>query len=154
METKKDDLWRMSILLMLAISLLLIIALCSCTTSKPVIVERVVNKTDTLYNASWRVDTFRIHDSVYVETYSMGDTVYKTRVEWRWRDRISSRADTVYKTALRCDSVPVPVPVPVEHKTTLRGIFYRVLGEALVIVACMVLSFSLMAYVYRKMNKS
>lgn len=131
---------------------LALMCLAGCSTCKPVIVERVVNKTDTLYNASWRVDTFRIHDSVYVETYSMGDTVYKTRVEWRWRDRISSRADTVYKTALRCDSVQVPVPV--EHKTTLRGIFYRVLGEALVIVACMVLSFSLMAYVYRKMNKS
>lgn len=152
METKKDDFWSMSILLMLAISLLLIIALCSCSTCKPVIMERVVNKTDTLYNASLRVDTFRIHDSVYVETYTMGDTVYKTRVEWRWRDRISSRADTVYKTALRCDSVQVPVPV--EHKATLRGIFYRVLGEALVIVAYVVLLFSLMAYVYRKMNKS
>jgi hypothetical protein len=126
--------------------------LAGCSTCKPVVVERVVNKTDTLYNASWRVDTFRIHDSVYVETYSMGDTVYKTRVEWRWRDRISSRADTVYKTALRCDSVQVSVPV--EHKTTLRGIFYRVLGEALVIVAYVVLLFSLMAYVYRKMNKS
>ena len=131
---------------------LALMCLAGCSTCKPVIVERVVNKTDTLYNAIQRVDTFRIHDSVYVETFSMGDTVYKTRVEWRWRDRISSRADTVYKTALRCDSVPVPVPV--EHKTTLRGIFYRVLGEALVIVAYVVLLFSLMAYVYRKMNKS
>lgn len=132
--------------------ILTLMCLAGCSTCKPVVVERVVNKTDTLYNASWRVDTFRIHDSVYVETYSMGDTVYKTRVEWRWRDRISSRADTVYKTALRCDSVQVSVPV--EHKTTLRGIFYRVLGEALVIVAYVVLLFSLMAYVYRKMNKS
>ena len=112
----------------------------------------MVNKTDTLYNASQRIDSFRIHDSVYVETYTMGDTVYKTRVEWRWRDRISCRADTVYKTVLRCDSVQVPVPV--EHKTTLRGLIYRVLGEALIVVAYVVLLFSLMAYVHRKMNKS
>lgn len=132
--------------------ILALMCLAGCSTCKPVVVERVVNKTDSLYNASQRIDSFRIHDSVYVETYTMGDTVYKTRVEWRWRDRISSRADTVYKTALRCDSVQVSVPV--EHKTTLRGIFYRVLGEALVIVAYVVLLFSLMAYVYRKMNKS
>lgn len=132
--------------------ILALMCLAGCSTCKPVIVERVVNKTDTLYNASLRVDTFRIHDSVYVETYTMGDTVYKTRVEWRWRDRISCRADTVYKTALRCDSVQVRVPV--EHKTTLRGLIYRVLGEALVIVAYVVLLFSLMAYVRRKMNKS
>lgn len=132
--------------------ILALMCLAGCSTCKPVIVERVVNKTDTLYNASQRVDTFRIHDSVYVETYTMGDTVYKTRVEWRWRDRISCRTDTVYKTVLRCDSVQVRVPV--EHKTTLRGLIYRVLGEALVIVAYVVLLFSLMAYVRRKMNKS
>ena len=131
---------------------LALMCLAGCSTCKPVIVERVVNETDTLYNASQRVDSFRIHDSVYVETYTMGDTVYKTRVEWRWRDRISCRADTVYKTVLRCDSVQVPVPV--EHKTTLRGLIYRVLGEALIVVAYVVLLFSLMAYVHRKMNKS
>lgn len=132
--------------------ILALMCLAGCSTCKPVIVERVVNKTDSLYNASLRIDSFRIHDSVYVETYAMGDTVYKTRVEWRWRDRISCRADTVYKTVLRCDSVQVPVPV--EHKTTLRGVIYRVLGEALIIVAYVVLLFSLMAYVHRKMNKS
>lgn len=99
--------------------ILALMCLAGCSTCKPVVVERVVNKTDTLYNASQRVDTFRIHDSVYVETYTMGDTVYKTRVEWRWRDRISCRTDTVYNTEVRCDSVLVQVPV--EHKASLRG---------------------------------
>lgn len=132
--------------------ILALMCLAGCQACKPVIVERVINKTDTLYNASLRVDTLRMRDSVYVETYTMGDTVYKTRVEWRWRDRISSRADTVYKTVLRCDSVQVRVPA--ERKATLRGLIYRVLGEALIIVAYVVLLFSLMAYVRRKMNKS
>lgn len=131
--------------------ILALMCLAGCSTCKPVIVERVVNKTDTLYNASQRVDTFRIHDSVYVETYTMGDTVYKTRVEWRWRDRISCRADTVYKTVLRCDSVQVPVPV--EHKTTLRGL-HGFWVKIIIIVAYVVLLLSLMAYVRRKVNKS
>lgn len=116
--------------------ILALMCLAGCSTCKPVIVERVVNKTDTLYKASLRIDSFRIHDSVYVETYTMGDTVYKTRVEWRWRDRISYRADTVYKTVLRCDSVQVSVPV--EHKTMLRGLHdFRV--EIIIIVAFLLL---------------
>lgn len=127
--------------------ILALMCLAGCSTCKPVIVERVVNKTDTLYNASQRVDTFRIHDSVYVETYTMGDTVYKTRVEWRWRDRISCRADTVYKTALRCDSVQVPVPV--EHKATLRGL-HDFWVEIIIIVAFLLLWLGCKAFVRYK----
>ena len=127
--------------------ILALMCLAGCSTCKPVIVERVVNKTDTLYKASLRIDSFRIHDSVYVETYTMGDTVYKTRVEWRWRDRISCRADTVYKTVLRCDSVQVPVPV--EHKTTLRGLHdFRV--EIIIIVAFLLLWLGCKAFVRYK----
>lgn len=106
-------------LFQIIIGLFSLMLLSGCSACKRVVVERVVNKTDTLYNASQRIDSFRIHDSVYVETYTMGDTVYKTRVEWRWRDRISCRTDTVYNTEVRCDSVLVQVPV--EHKASLRG---------------------------------
>lgn len=106
-------------LFQIIIGLFSLMLLSGCSACKRVVVERVVNKTDTLYKASQRIDSFRIHDSVYVETYTMGDTVYKTRVEWRWRDRISCRTDTVYKTEVRCDSVLVQVPV--EHKASLRG---------------------------------
>jgi hypothetical protein len=120
--------------------ILALMCLAGCSTCKPVIVERVVNKTDTLYNASQRVDTFRIHDSVYVETY-------KTRVEWRWRDRISCRADTVYKTVLRCDSVQVPVPV--EHKTSLRGL-HDFWVKIIIIVAFLLLWLGVRAFVRYK----
>lgn len=129
--------------------ILALMCLAGCQACKPVIVERVVNKTDTLYNASLRVDTFRIHDSVYVETYTMGDTVYKTRVEWRWRDRISCRADTVYKTVLRCDSVQVRVPV--ERKATLRGELQRFLRNVIIIVAFLLLWLGIRAFVRYKL---
>lgn len=106
-------------LFQIIIGLFSLMLLSGCSACKRVVVERVVNKTDTLYKASQRIDSFRIHDSVYVETYAMGDTVYKTRVEWRWRDRISCKTDTVYKTEVRCDSVLVPMPF--KYKTSLRG---------------------------------
>ena len=128
--------------------ILALMCLAGCSTCKPVIVERVVNKTDTLYNTSQRVDTFRMLDSVYVETYTMGDTVYKTRVEWRWRDRISCRADTVYKTALRCDSVQVPVPF--KYNTSLRGGLNDFWVNIIIIVVFLLLWFGIGAFVRYK----
>lgn len=90
--------------------------LCGCSTPQPVVVERVVVKTDTLYKARTSADTFHIHDSVYVEHYTRGDTVYSQKSVYKWRDRVSVKTDTIYKSILRADSIPVPLPV--EHKAT------------------------------------
>ena len=89
---------------------------CGCSTPQPVVVERVVVKTDTLYKARTSADTLRLHDSVYVEHYTRGDTVYRLKSVWRWRDRVSVKTDTIYKSILRADSIPVPVPI--ERKAT------------------------------------
>lgn len=85
--------------------------LCGCSTPQPVVVERVVVKTDTLYKARTSADTFRLHDSVYVEHYTRGDTVYSQKSVWRWRDRISVKTDTVYKAMLQTDTTRLPIPV-------------------------------------------
>ena len=84
---------------------------CGCSTPQPVVVERVVVKTDTLYKARTSADTFRLHDSVYVEHYTRGDTVYSQKSVWRWRDRISVKTDTVYKAMLQTDTTRLPIPV-------------------------------------------
>lgn len=112
-----DDICRYGFTIIIGSMLhLLLLVMTSCSTSKPVVLERVVVKTDTLYKARTSADTFRIHDSVYVEHYTRGDTVYNTKNVWRWRDRVSVKTDTIYKAVLRTDSIPVPVPV--EHKAT------------------------------------
>lgn len=84
---------------------------CGCSTPQPVVVERVVVKTDTLYKARASADTFRLHDSVYVEYYTRGDTVYRLKSVWRWRDRISTKTDTIYKAMLQTDTTRLPIPV-------------------------------------------
>ena len=56
-------------------------------------------------------DTMLVKDSVMVSIFSAGDTVYKTREVWRWRDRTNVRVDTAYKSAVRVDTVRVPVAV-------------------------------------------
>ena len=135
-------------LFQIIIGLFSLMLLSGCSACKRVVVERVVNKTDTLYKASQRIDSFRIHDSVYVETYAMGDTVYKTRVEWRWRDRISCKTDTVYKTEVRCDSVLVPMPF--KYKTSLRGGLNDFWVNIIIIVVFLLLWFGIGAFVRYK----
>lgn len=103
--------WGIGIVLCAIITLMF-----SCAAPKTIVSERVVVKTDTLYKTKVSTDTFRLHDSVYVETFMRGDTVYKTHNVWKWRDRIKTQIDTVYKTALRTDTIRMPIPV--EHRAT------------------------------------
>lgn len=112
-----DDICRYGFTIIVGSMLhLLLLVVTGCTTPKPVVLERVINKTDTLYKTNYRTDTFRVHDSIYVESYMIGDTIYKTKNVYRWRDRVSIKTDTIYKSVLRADSIPVPVPV--ERKAT------------------------------------
>lgn len=68
-------------------------------------------KVDTVYRTNMVRDTVLVKDSVLVSIFNAGDTVYKTREVWRWRDRTKVRVDTVYKSAVRVDTVRVPVAV-------------------------------------------
>lgn len=102
--------WIVGVLLGLLACALLTLSF-GCSTPQPVVVERVVVKTDTLYKARTSADTFRLHDSVYVEHYTRGDTVYRQKSVWRWRDRISTKTDTIYKAMLQTDTTRLPIPV-------------------------------------------
>lgn len=112
-----DDICRYGFTIIIGSMLhLLLLVMTSCTTQKPVVLERIINKTDTLYKTNYKADTFRVHDSIYVESYAVGDTIYKTKNVYKWRDRVRVKTDTIYKSILRADTIPVPVPV--EHKAT------------------------------------
>ena len=107
-----DDICRYGFTIIIGSMLhVLLLVMTSCSTPKPVVLERVVVKTDTLYKARTSVDTFRLHDSVYVEHYTRGDTVYRLKSVWRWRDRISVKTDTIYKAMLQTDTTRLPIPV-------------------------------------------
>lgn len=89
---------------------LLHVLLCGCA-SRRVTVGGSTLKTDTVYRMNMVRDTVLVKDSVLVSIFSAGDTVYKTREVWRWSDRTNVRVDTVYKSAVRVDTVRVPVAV-------------------------------------------
>ena len=107
-----DDICRYGFAIVIGSMLhVLLLVMTSCTTPKPIVLERVINKTDTLYKTNYKADTFRLHDSVYVEHYTLGDTVYSQKSVWRWRDRISVKTDTIYKAMLQTDTTRLPIPV-------------------------------------------
>lgn len=89
---------------------LLHVLLSGCA-SRRVTVGGTHMKADTIYRMNVVRDTVLVKDSVQVSLFSVGDTVYKTREVWRWRDRTKVRVDTVYKSAVRVDTVRVPVAV-------------------------------------------
>lgn len=85
-----------------------IITYCSsCSSSRPVVLERTLH--DTVHINNIRLDSVYMHDSIYFESIVKGDTIYRTKEITRWRDRLSIKHDTVY--AVRENKVEVPVPV-------------------------------------------
>lgn len=84
----------------------IIVSCTSCSTSKPVVLERTYH--DTVHINNLRLDSVYMHDSIYFESIVKGDTIYRTKEITRWRDRVSIKHDTVY--AVREKSVDIPVP--------------------------------------------
>lgn len=80
----------------------------SCTPGRQV-TGSSSHRTDTVYAVKTVRDTARVIDSVIVRVTAKGDTVYKTKETWRERERVRWRVDTVYKAAVRTDTIRVPV---------------------------------------------
>lgn len=87
--------------------LLTAIAVVGCKQTEYVTVERV--RTDTVRITRNTRDSIYLHDSVFVNQYQRGETVYVEKEKWhtRYQDRLL--LDTIYQS--RTDSVPVPYPV-------------------------------------------
>ena len=101
--TSSGIIYRMTVAtIVAAVTLVLALALCGCTTTRYVPVERVTHHTDTVRELAVRIDSMTVRDSVAV--YMSGDTVYMTK--WRDRFRYSERIDTVYQSV--ADSIRVP----------------------------------------------
>lgn len=122
-----------SLLMMIAfLFVLAVMALVSCTTTKIVEVERV--RTDTTYITKWQKDSVWLHDSVFVNQWMKGETVYVEKAVWHteWRDRL--QVDTIYQATR--DTIPKPYPVTeyVEKKLNWWQQFRLWLGNILLVV--------------------
>ena len=81
-----------------------------CGTTRYVPVETV--RTDSVYADRWHKDSVFVHDSVFMNRWTQGDTVFTDKyvVKYAYRDKV--RYDTV--AVVRQDTVSVPCPVEKE----------------------------------------
>ena len=86
---------------------LLITLLCGCKAVRYVPIETV--RTDSVYVDRFMRDSVYVRDSVLVNRWTAGDTVFVDRVSVKWRYRDRWRRDTL--RILRYDTVETPVPV-------------------------------------------
>ena len=91
---------------------LLALALTSCSPKVRLV---PVERTHIEWRDRLRLDSIYLHDSVYVTEKQAGDTIYKVKEVYRWRDRW--RVDTI--NTGRIDSVRVTEVVEVPAKLTV-----------------------------------
>lgn len=86
---------------------ILISILTGCKSVQFVPVETV--KTDSVYVDRYQHDSIYLRDSVYVNRWTDGDTVYQDKIVYKYVYRDKVKYDTV--SVLRSDTVRVPYPV-------------------------------------------
>ncbi len=94
-------------IVMMFIALLLCSLQTSCKSHEPTIVERV--RTDTVRITQQQRDSIYLHDSIFINQWQSGDTIFQVRDRWHTQYIMKERTDTFYKA--RVDSVPVSYPV-------------------------------------------
>lgn len=109
-KTIGDLYWLIVIIIMYIV---LVLCCSSCSTPKPVVLERTLH--DTVHVNNLRLDSVFMHDSIYFESIVKGDTIYRTKEITRWRDRVSIKHDTIYTVREN----KADISVPVERKLSL-----------------------------------
>ena len=94
-------------LLYLIIPYIILSSLAGCKSVQYVPVETV--RTDSIYVDRYQRDSIYQRDSVFVNRWTAGDTVYQDKVVWKYVYRDKVKYDTV--ATLRSDTINVPYPV-------------------------------------------
>ena len=113
---------------------ILISLLSGCKSVQYVPVETV--RTDSVYIDRFQRDSIYQRDSIFVNRWTAGDTVYQDKVVWKYvyRDKV------VYDTVAILSSDTVRVPYPVERRlSTWEEVRLNVGGWAIALVVITIL---------------
>lgn len=94
-------------LLYLIIPYIILSSLAGCKSVQYVPVETV--RSDSIYVDRYKRDSIYQRDSVFVNRWIAGDTIYQDKVVWKYVYRDMVKYDTV--ATLRSDTINVPYPV-------------------------------------------
>lgn len=97
----------LKIFLLCIIACILISLLAGCKSVQYVPMETV--RTDSIYVDRYQRDSIYQRDSVFVNRWTAGDTIYQDKVVWKYVYRDKVKYDTV--AILRSDTINVPYPV-------------------------------------------
>lgn len=98
-------------LLFIIIPCIMLSLLAGCKFVQYVPVETV--RTDSVYVDRLQRDSIYQRDSVYINRWTAGDTVYQDKIVYKYIYRDKVKYDTV--AILRSDSVRVPYPIERKH---------------------------------------
>ena len=139
---KIKDMDRVRVLIL---GLLSVVLLVGCTTTRYVPVPSV--SVDSVYVDRCMRDSIYLHDSVFVNQYSKGDTVFVDKVVTKYKYKDRWRYDTV--AVVRADSVRVPYPVEKDLSWWQQT---RLAAFPILAVAIIVLAF-IIAWLVKKLKK-
>ena len=94
-------------LLFIIIPCIMLSLLTGCKSVQYVPMETV--RTDSIYVDRYQRDSIYQRDSVFVNRWTAGDTIYQDKVVWKYVYRDKVKYDTV--AILRSDTINVPYPV-------------------------------------------
>lgn len=140
MEKIEKTLWGM---LIAFLTLFFLMAACSCTRKVYIPIEKTTIRQDTLRQTALRIDSVLMRDTVHIRT--IGDTVYTTTT--RWRDRYRERHDTLWRTQIRTDTIPVTIQVPAPK--TAADIIITIAGKTFLLLLLLALILTA-AYLLRR----
>ena len=80
----------------LSLVLAILVVLTGCKSIEYVPVEKVVTQVDSIYINKVQVDSIFERDSIFVNQYIKGDTVYCDKVSYVYRYRDKLRTDTIH----------------------------------------------------------
>lgn len=80
----------------LSLVLTILIVLTGCKTIEYVPIETVTTKVDSIYINKVQVDSIFERDSIYINQYTYGDTVYRDKIKYIYRYRDKLRIDTLH----------------------------------------------------------
>lgn len=80
----------------LSLVLTILLMLTGCKTIEYVPIETVTTKVDSIYINKIKVDSIFERDSIYINQYTYGDTVYRDKIKYIYRYRDKLRIDTLH----------------------------------------------------------
>jgi hypothetical protein len=90
--------------------------MCACKTHEKIVtVEKVTH--DTLWHEKTERDSIYLHDSIFVNQFAKGDTIFQVKDRWHTEYRDKYIHDTI--SIAKVDSIPVPYEVQVEVEKKL-----------------------------------